>query len=273
MQKDMFTIISCIVIIVGLLFQSVISIESANSIITEEEFATRQQAQVSAKVQAMQELTWKNYTNSEFGFSIEYPQPFGSPKLFPTDWSETDNTLPADDYRFVFENYEPVKALFYNYETDENSLLPSFSATLSVYPADRYDKTLDQFMSVDYYRALDQFRSKDSSGNIIFNPRSHPTEISIAGNTTGLEYNGISILGEPEKFVGFVHDKYIYVFSSDDIDSKDRQTLYDHMLNSIKFVNVVDSDDNNDQIDLNEGNFQDSQNSDERDNNNDDDDN
>jgi hypothetical protein len=260
------------VIIVGLLFQSIISVESANSIITEEEFAARQQTEASAKVQAMEELTWKNYTNSEFGFSIEYPQPFDSPKLFPTDWSETDNTLPADAYKFVFENYEPVKSLFYNSEPVENSLLPPFSATLSVYPADSYDKTLSQFMSVDYGLAMDQFRSEDSSGGTIFNPMSQPTEISIGGNTTGLEYNVINILGEPKKSIGFVHNKYIYVFSSDDVDSKDKQSLYDHMLNSIKFVNVVDSGDNNDQIDSIDDNLKDNQDSDERNNNNEDDD-
>jgi hypothetical protein len=127
-------------------------------------------------------------------------------------------------------------------------------------------------MSVDYGLAMDQFRSEDSSGGTIFNPMSQPTEISIGGNTTGLEYNVINILGEPKKSIGFVHNKYIYVFSSDDVDSKDKQSLYDHMLNSIKFVNVVDSGDNNDQIDSIDDNLKDNQDSDERNNNNEDDD-
>ena len=143
--------------------------------------------------------------------------------------------------------------LFNNYQTAEISFLPSFSATLYVYLADSYDKTLRQFMS------------EDNSAGVLVNPKPQPTEISIAGITTVLEYNAIDTLGEPVKFVGFVHDKYIYVFGSDDVDSKNRQLFYDHMLNSIKFVEVTESGNYDDKLNVGDFKSENTDDSDEKD--------
>jgi len=104
-------------------------------------------------------------------------------------------------------------------------------------------------------------------------PIQQPTEITIAGNTSGLEFITKGLFGEPGKFVGFVHDKYLYLFSSDDLDTKNRQVLYDHMLNSFKFVTIVNNDDKNDQIDTDNSNIEDNEDSDEKGNDNDNDNN
>jgi len=227
--------ISCLVTVVSLIFPSVLSLQYANSIVTEEELATKELAKTSTEEKAMKELTWKNYTNSEFGFSIEYPQSFVPPILSPTDWSEGDLTITTDAYTFLFNNYK----------TATNSFLPSFSAELWVYLADSYEKTLKQFMYEDYLPGT------------IRTPIQQPTEIKIAGNTSGLEFLTKGLFGEPGKFVSFVHDKYLYVFGSEDIDSKNKQLFYDHMLNSIKFVTIANSDGMNDQIDSDDSDLDD----------------
>jgi hypothetical protein len=220
--------------LVSLIILSVLSLQNANSIVTEEELAERVIAENTAKEKAMDELTWKNYTNSEFGFSIEYPQPFDSPTI-------------------LLDNYGTDTFIFSNYETVENSFLPSFSATLEIYPADSYDKTLRQFMYEDYF----------FPGSLSM-PIQQPTEIVVAGNTSGLEFLTKGPLVDPGKFVSFVHGKYLYVFGSDDLDSNDTNALYDHMLKSIKFVNIVDSDNENDQSDSEESDREDNENDNER---------
>lgn len=251
MQKALSDLIYYGVIIAGFVLPSLLFVQYASSIVTEEELVARQLAEVSAEEKAMDELTWINYTNSEFGFSIEYPESFVPPILQPAGWSEGDMTIPTAAYGFLFNNYK----------TAETSLLPSFSATLDVYLADSFDKTLRQFMYEDFF-------------GTIRTPVQQPIETTIAGNTSGLEFMSKGIIGEPGKFVGFVHGKYLYVFGSEDLDSQNRQLLNDHMLSSIKFVNIVDSDDN-DQSDSNDENVEDNEESDDRDNNNyqDDDDN
>jgi hypothetical protein len=237
-------------ILASLIAPSVLSSQDANSIVTEEELAERAIAENSAKQKAMDELTWKNYTNSEFGFSIEYPEPFDSPTILPSDWSEGDMTVTTGPYGFLFSNYKTV----------ENSFLPSFSATLWVYLADSFDKTLRQFMYEDYF----------FPGSLSM-PIQQPTEIVVAGNTSGLEFLTKGPLVDPGKIVGFVHDKYLYVFGSEDLDSKNTNILYDHMLKSIKFVNILDSDNENDQSDSEESHREDNENDDGRSNDDDDD--
>ncbi|WP_422652220.1 hypothetical protein [Candidatus Nitrosocosmicus hydrocola] len=53
-------------------------------------------------------------------------------------------TIPTAAYGFLFNNYK----------TAETSLLPSFSATLDVYLANSFDKTLRQFMYEDFFGTI-----------------------------------------------------------------------------------------------------------------------
>lgn len=74
-------------------------------------------------------------------------------------------------------------------------------------------------------------------------PVGSPKNVNISDNVSGLEYTTVIA----SKYVGFVHDDYIYVFGSEKTDSDIGKLVYDEILNSIQLFEPTSNDDDEDE--------------------------
>jgi hypothetical protein len=179
-------------------------------------------------------IIWNVYNNSEYGFSIKYPEVMGEPKTyFDIDWS-SDNPQISN---------LPHSVTFFNPDYKGNPYMTYIKAEFNVYPADHFNKTLKQFMYEDF------FNTHGTEPLIGF-----PVTTTIAGNITGYEITTAGLLGNVNKYVGFVNGDYIYTFGSEEVDTDIGKLVYDGMKKSIKLFDPIPISSTNGGSDSDNGN-------------------
>lgn len=221
----------CSLVMVGIIAVFLLSQQQyINSILTEEEAAVKEKEKMNIK--------WNVYNNSEYGFSIKYPEVMGEPRpsYFDFDWSSEIPEIRNAPHSIYFSNP--------NHE--ENPYMTYIKAELNVYPADHFDKTLKQFMYEDFFNT-----------HTTESPVGFPVTTTIADNITGYELTTVGLLESVNKFVGFVNGDYIYTFGSEQIDTAIGKLVYDEMKKSIKLFNPTPISSNNGGSDSNSNNEED----------------
>ncbi|MDN5846346.1 MAG: hypothetical protein L0H53_08750 [Candidatus Nitrosocosmicus sp.] len=160
----------------------------------------------------LQDIEWNTFENSEYGFSVDYPEMMGEPNTYlDVDWS---SDIPS------VRNL-PQMVNFFNPDNEENPLFTYIDAELRIY-ANHEDKSLPSFILEDFMPS----KMEVSLG---------PPEIKIVDGKMELTFETTSttILNE-NRYFAFTHNNdLIYIFGVEHVDYENGDYLYNDMLDSL----------------------------------------
>lgn len=158
-----------------------------------------------------QDIEWKTFENSEYGFTIDYPEMMGEPNTYlDIDWS---SDIPS--IRDL-----PQMINFFNPNSEENPLFTYLDAELRIY-ANHEDKSSADFILEDFLPS----KLERQSGL---------PEVKTVNGITGveLETTSTTVPNENRYFV-INYNNLVYIFGVENVDYENGNLLYDEMLNSL----------------------------------------